>query len=151
MIWKVHMIFTTMCKVQLEFSPLWKLQCRFSTARKEWIRIYGKTGCKMIYFSQCSRWILSCNSFKMVCNRILYLVDLACPEMMKIAQLVMPKMSKIEDDLVCKKCQKSHYFCGRILTRIVKRYWLELSTIIVNKLGLSCAKLKLSWRLRFKL
>ena len=30
----------------------------------------------------------------------------------------MPKMSKITHNLLCKKCRKSRYFCGRILARI---------------------------------
>ena len=37
--------------------------------------------------------------------------------MTKITQFVMPKMSKITHDLLCKKCRKSRYFCGRILAR----------------------------------
>ena len=57
----------------------------------------------------------------MVCNRILYTIDLACPEMTKITQFVMTKLFKITHNLLCEKCRKSRYFCGRILTRIYAR------------------------------
>ena len=50
----------------------------------------------------------------MLCNWILNLVDIVSPEMTKIAQFVMPKMSKIMQNLLCKKCWKSRYFCERI-------------------------------------
>ena len=35
-----------------------------------------------------------------------------------IFHIVMPKMSKITHNFLCKKCQKSRYFCGRIWARI---------------------------------
>ena len=70
-----------------------------------------------------------------ISNRILYSVDIACPEITKITQFVMPKMSKITQNLFCKKCQKSCYFCGSILAKILhsrKLYevfhvWLPIS------------------------
>ena len=40
--------------------------------------------------------------------------------MTNIPQFSMPKMSKIAHYLFCKKCQKSRYFCGRILARILR-------------------------------
>ena len=38
--------------------------------------------------------------------------------MTKITKFVMPKLFKIPYNLLCEKCQKSRYFCGRILARI---------------------------------
>ena len=56
----------------------------------------------------------------MVCNWIFYSVTLACPEITKMTQFVMPKMTKITHNLFCIKCRKSRYFCGRILARILR-------------------------------
>ena len=49
-------------------------------------------------------------------------MGLACPNMTKIAQFIMQKMSKITHSLLYKKFQKSRNFCGRILARIL-RFW----------------------------
>ena len=82
-----------MWKVQFEFSTLWKLQCRFSTMWKEWLKIFRKTGRKIFYVQQCAKRTL-CHSKKV----------------------------KIRHNLLCKKCRKSRYFCGRILGRMGGRF-----------------------------
>ena len=40
---------------KVEFSTLWKLQCRLSTRRKEWVGIFHETGSKMIYEPQSAK------------------------------------------------------------------------------------------------
>ena len=62
--------------------------------QKEWFKLVHKTGSKVIHVPQCLRWIQSCNSSKMVCNWILYSVDLACPEITKITEFFMAKCWK---------------------------------------------------------
>ena len=42
------------------------------------------------------------------------------PEMTKPTQFVMPKLFKITHNLLCEKCWKSRYFCGRILARTLR-------------------------------
>ena len=56
----------------------------------------------------------------MICNWILYSIDPVYPKMTKIPQFAMPKMSKIAHYLFYEKCQKSRYFCGRILAKILR-------------------------------
>ena len=53
----------------------------------------------------------------MACNRILYAVDLVCPEMTKIAQFVMPKMLKITHNLLCKNVENH--------ATLVEGFWPE--------------------------
>ena len=74
------------------------------------------------YFSQCEikSEYRAVKALNMVCNWIFYSVNLACPEITKMTQFVMPKMTKIMRNLFCMKCQKSRYFCGRILARILR-------------------------------
>ena len=52
------------------------------------------------------------HSFKMGFNWILT----------KITQFIILNMSKIPHNLFCKKCWNSRYFCGRILTRILRSW-----------------------------
>ena len=116
-IWKVLYIFSTLWKVQFKFSTLWKLQGILSITWKECFNIFCKTGCKVISVLQCARWILSCNSFKMVCNWILYSVNLACHEITKIAQFFMAKCWKSR--MICyAKNVKNH-------TAFVEGFWPE--------------------------
>ena len=48
---KYFVIFSKIWKV--EFCILWKLECRFSTAWKEWYKNFHKTGSKVVYVPQC--------------------------------------------------------------------------------------------------
>ena len=59
----------------------------------------------------------------MVCNWILYSVGLDALKW----QFAMPKMSKIAHYLFFEKCQKSRYFCGRILARRFMKYSMSES------------------------
>ena len=152
----------------MEFSTLWKLQCRLCTMRKEWFKIFCKSGSKIIYVSQFARWILSCNSFKMVCNWILYSVDLVCPRM-KNSPDCHAKMSKITYNVFCEKYRKSRFWPefhagGRFIPCLRQSCTFDRGYMIIlcykslffyknmtyknmrlkvskNKLGLSCAKL----------
>ena len=78
--------------------------------------------------------------FKLACNWILYSVGLACPDMTKIAQFVMQKMSKIPHNFFCQKCRISRYFSWRILAKILhsrKLYeifhvWIKINSYFFN-------------------
>ena len=104
-------IFSTIWKVQYEFSTLGNSQYRFSTTQKLWFKIFHKIGSNFFCSTMCK-----CFSTE-YCIQLIWI-----PLNDKYCTFVMQKMSKIphNDNMACKKCWKSRYFCGTILARIIR-------------------------------
>ena len=96
---KYFIIFSTLWKVKFVCPTLGRLQCRFSTIWKEWFRIFYKIRSKksMFYNMQGEYSALQLD-LVFRCSWCLYMTN--------IAPFVMPKMSKMKHNKVCKKMTK---------------------------------------------
>ena len=104
-------IFSTIWRVQYKFSTLGNSQYIFSTTQKLWFKIFHKIGSNFFCSTMCK-----CFSTE-YCIQLIWI-----PLNDKYCTFVMQKMSKIphNDNMACKKCGKSRFFCGRILARILR-------------------------------